>query len=531
MTIPIAPTTSMSHARRRAVALAAMSVAAVAGACAKTQPPPQKPAVPVAIVTVRRTAVPYSVIANGTVAPMQTASVSSQVDGIITRVAFREGQDVDQGQVLFQVDPRPYAAAYNQSRANLERDRATAAYAAAEVARYDTLVAKDYVTKEQADQQHATAASAHATLAADSAQLASAKFNFDNTSIRAPIAGRTGALLVRAGNLVHGSTGTPLVVINQIRPILVQFAVPASSLPDIQRYSAAGTLPVAAYQAAAESSNSSDSGSGDRARGAAVAPPPRGTVAPGRIGTQNAGAGAAGRRPRGGPPVLSGAATGGTTGAATGAATGAMAGAASSSRQDGTSRIPPVQGAAGQASDQADTSGAASDGTSGGPPGGGVTGAATGTIAPAGPPIDGTLSFINNAVDTATGTVLLKATFPNTKGELWPGEYVATVLRLYVQQDALVIPTQAIMTGQQGTYVFVIDPQANTAKQRPVVIGRTSDTLAVISSGLAEGERVVIDGQSRLQNGAKVNVRAVSSGGQSSARGSRSVSAPRLANG
>jgi multidrug efflux system membrane fusion protein len=134
----------------------------------------------------------------------------------------------------------------------------------------------------------------------------------------------------------------------------------------------------------------------------------------------------------------------------------------------------------------------------------------------AGPAISGTMSFVNNAIDTSTGTVLLKGTFANTKGELWPGEYVATVLRLYVQQDALVVPPQAVMTGQQGTYVFVLDTKTNTVRQRPVAIARSTDTLIVIGSGLAEGDHVVTDGQSRLQNGSKVTVRALTGGASAS---------------
>jgi multidrug efflux pump subunit AcrA (membrane-fusion protein) len=496
MTILTTSMTAMSRARRVAGSSLAITAAVTALACGKKQQTGQKPAVPVAIATVRRAAVPFDLTANGIVAPMQTASVSSQVDGILRHVEFREGQEVQQGQVLFQVDPRPYAAAYNQARANLERDHASAAYAAAEVARYDSLVAKDYVTKEQADQQRTNAASTKATVAADSALVASAKFNFDNTTIRAPIAGRTGALLVREGNLVHGAAGTSLVVINQIRPILVQFAVPATSLPDIQRYSANGALPVTAYQAAVPANNPSDSSAGDQSPGTPVAPPAQRAAAPPQSG--NRGGAAPGRRSSSGPPVLGG---GGGGAAGAGAKTG-------------------------QETSQTDANGISADGASGGPPGGGVTGASSATVVPTGPPIGGSLSFINNAVDTATGTVLLKATFPNGKGDLWPGEYVATVLRLYVQQDALVVPIQAIVTGQQGTYVFVIDPQANTAKQRPVVIGRTSDTLAVISSGLAEGERVVTDGQSRLQNGAKVSVRAMAAAGQSSSSGGKSAPAP-----
>ncbi len=503
--------TSMSLARRVASSSLAVTIAAAAFACGKKQQTAQKPAVPVTIATVRRAAVPIDVSANGTVSPMQTASVSSQVDGIIIDVAFREGQDVDKGQTLFQIDPQPYRAAYNQARANLARDRASAVYAAAEVVRYDSLVLKDYVTKEQADQERATAASAQATVAADSALVASAKFNFDNTTIRAPISGRTGSLLVRTGNLVHGAAGTTLVVINQIHPILVQFAVPATTLSDIQKYSAKSPLPVTVYQAAVQNTGaaapapaSADSTGSDQPQGTAVGPPSAArSRRPGRPAT------AAGGPPGGPPSVHHGAGT--TSGAA-----GTTSGAAGSPPPDQAAGATATQGA-----DQTDASGINAGGLSGGPPGGGVTGAGESTLVPIGPAIDGTLSFVNNAVDTTTGTVLLKGTFANAGGELWPGEYVATVLRLYVQQNALVLPPQAVMTGQQGTYVFVVDT-GNTVRQRSVTVSRATDSLAVISSGVAEGEHVVTDGQSRLQNGAKVSVKGAGSGANSSASAARS---------
>ena len=218
-----------AHSGRHAVPFLLASAVVATAACTGAKAPPPKPVIPVATTTVRRAPVPITLTANGSVSPMQTANVSSQVDGIITRVNFQEGQDVEKGQVLFQIDARPYEAAYNQAKANVSRDSASAAYATIEASRYDSLVVKDYVTKEQADQERMTAAAAAATVLSDAAQLASAKFNLDNTTVRAPIAGRTGNLLVRTGNLVHGAAATPLVVINQIHPILVQFAVRRSA--------------------------------------------------------------------------------------------------------------------------------------------------------------------------------------------------------------------------------------------------------------------------------------------------------------
>jgi multidrug efflux pump subunit AcrA (membrane-fusion protein) len=501
-------TTRDSLVRRPTAPLLLITVVSLAAACTK-KAPPEKPPVPVATTTVRRAAVPITITANGTVSPMQTANVSSQVDGIITKVNFQEGQDVTAGQVLFQIEPRPYQAAYDQARATLTRDSATAAYAAIEAERYDSLVRKDYVTKEQAGQEEATAAAAAATVRLDAAQLANAKFNFDNTTVRAPIAGRTGNLLVRTGNLVHGATATPLVLINQIHPILVQFAVPATSLPDIQKYALGGALPVTVYQVAGPQGapatppsgqpTSAADPSGDAPSGAAVGPSAGGSRSGGghRHGGQQAAAGA--DPAASGPPNL---AAPGASGSGSGGGNGKGGAGAATDSGGGN-------GGSGAGS------GATDDASGGGPPGGGVYSASTDIVA-AGPAISGTMSFVNNAIDTSTGTVLLKGTFANTKGELWPGEYVATVLRLYVQQDALVVPPQAVMTGQQGTYVFVLDTKTNTVRQRPVAIARSTDTLIVIGSGLAEGDHVVTDGQSRLQNGSKVTVRALTGGASAS---------------
>jgi RND family efflux transporter MFP subunit len=488
-------TTRHAFSGRHAAPLLIAAAALAGASCTGKKGPPPKQAIPVATTIVRRAPVPITILANGAVSPMQTANVSSQVDGIITRVNFQEGQDVQKGQVLFQIDARPYEAAYNQARANLTRDSASAAYAAIEAVRYDSLVRKDYVTKEQAGQEEATAAAAAATVQSDAALLASAKFNLDNTTVRAPIAGRTGNLLVRTGNLVHGAAATPLVLINQIHPILVQFAVPAINLPDIQKYSGKGALAVTVYQVATPTATAP--------AGSTPAADPGGDAAPGTTAVAPA---ASGQSPRGGGRHRGGAAGSGTAPAANGPPNLAGTPTPAAGGQDPNTSANANTGAT-------DSGNAASnstdDGSSGGgPPGGGVYGAAT-DVVPIGPGVAGALSFVNNAIDTTTGTVLLKATFDNPKSELWPGEYVATVLRLYIQQDAIVVPPQAVMTGQQGTYVFVVDTKTNTAQQRPVVIQRSTDSLDVISSGLSEGEHVVTDGQSRLQNGAQVNVRAL----------------------
>jgi multidrug efflux system membrane fusion protein len=391
---------------------AAASLASVIAldACTKAPARTPRPAVAVTVVPVKRRSVPYDIDANGIVTPMQTANVSPQVDGIILEVNFSEGQDVVKGQVLFHLDPRPYQAAYNQALAALARDKASLAYALSQQERYGSLATQGIVTKEQAEGMRATAASIAGTVQADSANVDNAKFNLDNTIVRAPISGRTGSLLVRAGNLVHASGGTPLVVINQVRPILVRFAVPAAELPMILKY-------------------------GEKS--GRVVPLPVTAI------------------PGGTPTVATPADTANPMDAAPSAGAGAKR----------------VKVAAADADPD---------------------------------PIGG-LSFIDNAVDTTTATVTLKATFANKNGTLWTGQFVSSSLRLYIEDSVLVLPTQAIVTGQQGTYVYVID-SSNTAQQRPVTVERAAGAISVITSGVAEGERVVTDGQSRVTPGSQVTV-------------------------
>jgi multidrug efflux pump subunit AcrA (membrane-fusion protein) len=462
---------------------ALLVVAAVLAACGTKKAPKQRAAVPVVLAAAHRAPVPYTIAANGIVTPEQTANVSSLVDGVITEVAFREGQEVTKGQKMFQIDRRPYIAAYGQARATLEKDLATLVNDQHEDQRYGQLVKQDYVTQEQADQQHFTYEAQKATVVSDSANLATAKYNLDNSTVVAPVTGRTGILYVRVGNTVHGASGTTLTTINQIHPILVEFAVPATSLSDIQKYSGAGQqLPVMAYEAAVQAQTAPSATpsvpvlpQGDTAAGSAVAPGAAG-------GGRHRGAGRSGGAPRGaaadtgGPPQLS-------------------------HRDPGAGAADPDSGGGAQ-----DANGIDQSGTQGGPPGGTMTGVQSTTL-PIGPAIDGALTFINNAVDTTTGTVLLKGEFANKDNALWPGEFVAISLQLYIQQDALVVPAAAVSTGQQGQYVYVVD-QTATAHQRTVTVDRTFRDLAVVSAGLKEGEEVVSDGQSRLTSNSKVTVRS-----------------------
>jgi membrane fusion protein, multidrug efflux system len=344
-------------------------------ACSKAKAPATPP-VPVKVAIAERRAMPFELAATGTIEPLQTVEVQAQVAGILQRVAFKEGDEVKQGQVLFQIDPRPYRAALNQALAALARDRAQADNAAQDVKRYAALVEKQYVTAQQYDQVRTTAEAAQATLAGSQAAVEQARLNLQYSTIRAPISGRTGSLLVREGNLVRSNTQQPLVVINRIRPILARFAVPATNLPLIQAHLGKG--------------------------------------------------------------------------------------------KDIIVRAEPSSG---------------------------------------GGPSEGGLSFVDNAVDTATGTILLKGRFPNDDGSLWPGAFANVRLQLYVEPNALVIPSAAIVSGQQGSFVFVIQPDSSAAS-RPVTVSWTVGDDAVVSGEVAAGDRVVTDGQLRLRQGSKVQIKA-----------------------
>ena len=210
----------------------------LAAACTKP-PVPAKPPVAVTVATAELGSAPYIVHANGLVEPAQTVAVQSQVGGVLMRVHFKEGDEVKKGQVLFEIDPRPFKAALDQAVAVLARDEANAQSSQRDADRYAALVLKDFVTKSQADQAFAAAAAAKAVVSADKAAVDNAKFNLENATIAAPISGKTGILLVKQGNLVKPGSVPPLVVINQIHPIDVHFTVPDRELPLVQKYSAA----------------------------------------------------------------------------------------------------------------------------------------------------------------------------------------------------------------------------------------------------------------------------------------------------
>jgi len=357
--------------RQRARSLATLVMTMLA--CSKSAPPPT-PAVPVKVASAQQIAAPLTIGANGVVEPLQTVAIQAQIGGTLNEVAFREGDEVQEGQVLFRLDARPFDAALKQAEGALARDEVQAANTQREAERYKTLAEKDYVTKSQADQAAATAAAAQATVQSSRAAVENARLNLNYATIRAPIAGRTGRLLVRQGNLVRPG-GEALVVINQIRPILVRFPVLQQDFPMLQRRNARGRVPVRVVTA--------DSGKVDEA---------------------------------------------------------------------------------------------------------------------------GTLAFLDNAVDSLTGTVTAKARFENQQHGLWPGEYVRVSVELDVQPNAVAVPTRAVLASQTGNYVFVIG-QDKKASVRQITVGRALGDLTTIAKGVQVGEQVVIDGQSRLTPNARVDVK------------------------
>jgi len=341
---------------------------------------PQK--IPVVVAVAATGTVPLTLASNGTVEPLASVALQARVSGPVVAVRFTEGQEVRAGQVLFEIDPRPYEVALQQARAVLARDRATAAAAHSDADRYASLVSKGYVTQSQAEQQRASAEALAATVAADEASVRQAELNLSFATVRAPIGGQTGNLNVKVGNQVSAAGGPPLVVINAVTPVHVRFPIPERQLPAVR---------------AAQHS----------ARGLDV--------------------------------VVGVPASAGMTAATNGAAE------------------------------------------------------------------HGTVDFVDNAVDSVSGTVTLKARFANLDRRLWPGSFVPLSLTLGEIAHAVLVPSVAVQQGPNGAYVFAPDAQGN-ARQVSVVVDRTVGDVAVVSKGVAAGDRVVIDGQSRLFAGAPMSI-------------------------
>lgn len=228
-----------SGVRRRIMAVALYlcllpSALCLSTACAPQKEKPREEKVPVAVAQATQKDIPVQIRAIGTVQPLSTVQVRALVGGQLTRVWFREGDEVHRGQMLFTIDPRPWQAELLQAQANLARDEANLRNAESEGSRYADLVKKDYVTHEEFDKIRAGAEAARAVAAADRAAISNAQLQLSYCAIHSPIDGRTGSLAVHAGNLVKANDSTALLVINQVQPVNVQFSVPERQLGDLR---------------------------------------------------------------------------------------------------------------------------------------------------------------------------------------------------------------------------------------------------------------------------------------------------------
>jgi multidrug efflux system membrane fusion protein len=366
----------------------------------KVQSAPAMPPVPVSVAVAAQESLPVDIRAIGSVEPFDTVQVKSQIAGQLMSVHFTEGGNINQGALLFEIDPRPYRDALSQTEAalsrdqaqlrqaeaNLARDTAQSKFTEADAARNQELSKLGVVARSQSDQiransnallesmraDQAAIESARAAIESDRSAVNRAKLDLTYCEIRSPISGRAGNLLVHAGNYVKSNGDTTLVVINRLRPIFVTFGVPEEKLAAIRQGDTVRKLPV---------------------------------------------------------------------------------------------QVTPQESA--------------------------------GKVA------QGVLSVIDNTVDTATGTIKLKATFPNEAGLLWPGQFVNVSLRLDTLRNATTVPAEAVQPGARGQFVYVVKPD-QTVESRNVTVGATVGRKAIVETGVAPGETVVTDGQLRLYPGARI---------------------------
>ena len=370
---------------RKTIVLAALPPAAlaIAGALYFTLAPafekavvvPVAPApVPVVAGVVSSHEVPLYLRGVGTVIGYNTDVVRSQIQGQLTQIAFTEGQTVKAGDLLAQIDPRPYQAQLDQMTANRDRDRAQLANAIANLGRYTALENKGYATPQLSDTQKAQVAQLQSAIKADEALIEQAEVQLGYTRLTSPIPGVTGVRQIDVGNIIHPTDPNGLVVVAQVEPISLIFTLPQAELPRIQMQMAKGPLTVIAYS------------------------------------------------------------------------------------QDDKIKLD-----------------------------------------------EGKLLLVNNQIAQTTGTIQLKATFPNAAHRLWPGQLVNARLLVDTRKDGLTIAAPAVQQGQTGSYVYVISPDGK-AEVRPVTVAQISEGQALIDSGLKANETVVIDGQYRLRQDSPVRV-------------------------
>jgi multidrug efflux system membrane fusion protein len=329
--------------------------------------------VPVTVTTARAQSFPVVLSGLGTAQAYNSVTLRTRVDGQVTKIFFKEGDTVKEGDRLAQIDPRPYQAAVDQAIAKKTQDEATLHNSQLDLQRYTTLAKQDFASRQQLDTQTAAVAQNTALVAADTAALENAQTQLDYTDIRAPIAGRVGFRLVDQGNIVNASSQTGIVTITQVQPITAVFTLPEGQISDINAAMQKGEVPAAAYTA------------------------------------------------------------------------------------DGSRKL-----------------------------------------------ADGKLAVVNNQVDSATATIQIKATFQNADNALWPGLAVVVRLPINTLDNVVVLPQSAIQRSQDGLSAYVIDKD-DKANFRKVEIGEANNDSAVVTKGVAPGERVVVSGQYRLQNGVLVS--------------------------
>lgn len=339
---------------------------------------PKPAALPVRVATIVAQAVPEYLKGLGTVIPSQNSLVRSRVDGTLLRLHFEDGQMVKEGDLLAEIDPRPFEMALNDAKGQFARDKAILDNARLDLKRYVDLRDKDYVSAQQVSTQHSTVRQYEGIVASDKAKVDDAALNLEYSRITAPMSGRLGLRQVDAGNMIRASDTAGIVRITQMEPAYVVFTLPESQLPRI----------LEALRAAEAAKT---------------------------------------------PLVV-----------------------------DVWDR---------EFKKQLTT---------------------------------GFLLTLDNQIDTGTGTIKLKAEFPNADGQLFPNQFVNAQLLVRTQPNALVAPTSAIQRGSKGTFVYVV--KNNLTEVRPVTTGWTSNNTTVIESGLNAGEEVVIDGLDRLRNAMEITI-------------------------
>ncbi|MSQ63569.1 MAG: efflux RND transporter periplasmic adaptor subunit [Betaproteobacteria bacterium] len=331
--------------------------------------------VPVSVVAAIQQSVPVRLQAIGNVEAYTSVAVKSRVDGQIVEVHFREGQEVKKGEVLLRIDARPFEAAFRQSEAQALRDVASRDQANSQERRYLELLEKNFVSKDTYAQYRTNAQMAEASSKASQAALENAKLNLEYTVIRSPIDGYVGRALLQAGNMVKANDTISLVVINQVKPVYVSFAIPEQQLMQVRDLMRKNPLAVEVSAPGSEK-----------------------TLATGRI------------------------------------------------------------------------------------------------------------AFLDNAVDQTTGTIKVRAVFDNGDAALWPGQFYTVRVKLYDQENAILVPSRALQTGPAGQFVYVVKADM-TAEVRKVVVSRAEGDMAVLAEGgVAKGEQVVVRGALRLAPGIKVSI-------------------------